>query len=344
MMPAMRALPRLPRPWVLAALGLLLIALAAGYFAGYRVAAGHYSRLFSSFVPMREDGDNYKFVAPLLAYRAPEATELGQYADLKSAIVNETDDATGSGDASRVSTYFRDLNTSAWLGENQNETYYPASLLKVPVMIAYYKEAEDHPSVLSESIAYDPSLAPAEPYDATSTLRAGESYTVEQLIEAMIEQSDNGATFNLLAHVDPQTLADVYENLGIQNPGSDSANYQISTRTYALFFRVLYNATYLSPDYSEKALELLSRATFDDGLAAGLPSATVVAHKYGEHVLTSGNAVTGVELHDCGVVYYPGHPYLLCVMTSAKDLATATSIIKDISATTYAAVAKRYGK
>ncbi len=334
--------PKSSRP-LLVGVGVVvvLIATALGYWGGFTVAARSYQKLLSDLAPIQEQNAAYPLVAPLLAYRVPEAVELGEYQSLKTAIQSDIDAVTGKG-VSRVSVYFRDLDTSRWLGVNQDADYYPASLLKVPVMIAYYKEAEADPAVLDQVITYQ-NISTGDPFDAPSNLLPGVNYTVEQLIEAMIISSDNGATLTLLNHIDPDTLSEVYANLGIQNPGNDSADYQISTRTYALFFRILYNATYLSPEYSNKALALLSRATFAQGLVAGLPAGTDVAHKFGEHVLNNGTIATGVELHDCGIVYYPSHPYLLCVMTSAKDVPTASTIIENISATTFAAIATEYG-
>jgi beta-lactamase class A len=313
------------------------------YWDGYREAAAHYKALLASFTPLSVHDADYPLIAPLLGVHAPEATELGEYTALKSAIQNDITDATNAGGVNEVSVYFRDLNTSEWLGINQDADYYPASLLKVPVMIAYYKEAESDPSILDQEVTYQ-NITAGDPFDAPSDLTPGKTYTVDQLIDAMIISSDNGATLTLLNLINQDDLNDVYANLGIANPGTNSASYQISTRTYALFFRILYNATYLDPEYSQKALDLLSQATFSDGLVAGLPEGVAAAHKFGEHVLTNASSTEaeGVELSDCGVVYYPSHPYLLCVMTSTASVENSESIIKDISATTYAAVNQEY--
>ena len=209
-------------------------------------------------------------------------------------------------------------------------------------MIAYNKEAEENPSVLSQSVAYDPTVMPSDQFLVPSELSASDNYSVQELINKMITDSDNGATFTLLAHVNPEFLNAVYIALGIQDPGNDSASYQISAHTYGLFFRVLYNATYLSPEYSERALKLLSQTTFANGLVAGVPKGTMVAHKYGEHTLSTKGVATGVELSDCGIVYCPAHPYLLCVMTSSTSVSAASAVIANISRTAYSAVAERY--
>lgn len=318
----------------------LLVGFGAGYWFESANASAFALSVRNSFTPIQSTS-SYALVHPLLAYRTPEATVLGEYQSLKDAVQGNIHAAQRSGNVVKVSVYFRDLDQGRWIGINQNDTYYPASLLKVPVLIAYYKQAEENPSILDEAVVYH-TVASPDPFNATSTLAVGKSYTVQQLIEQMIVNSDNGATFTLLNRINPEVLSSVYDVLSITNPGDDSSAYQISARTYGLFFRVLYNATYLTPEYSEKALDLLSKAAFTDGLVNGVPGGTSVAHKFGEHVLSKNGAATGVELHDCGVVYYPSHPYLLCVMTSAKDVSSATAIIETISKTVYASVAATY--
>jgi beta-lactamase class A len=325
----------------LTALG-VLIGIAAGYFIGKSASSSIANSIKESFAPIEENGTPYTFVHPLLAYHTPEATLLGDYIPLNNSLQTIINSAVNSGEATRTSVYFRDLDAGKWIGINQNDTYYPASLLKVPTLIAYYKEAEGDPSILLQTIAYNPSVMPTDPFLVPTELVAGQNYSVQDLINKMIIDSDNGATFTLLENLNEDFLNEVYIALGIQNPGSDSADYQISDRTYALFFRILYNATYLSPESSEQALKLLSQATFADGLVAGVPDGTVVAHKYGEHILSQNGVANGVELSDCGIIYYPAHPYLLCVMTSAKDVQTADSIISNMSRTAYAAVEQEY--
>ena len=319
----------------------LLAGLALGYLAGSATAGSGLAAATSALYPLEEQGTSYDFVHPLLAYRMPEATTFGQYDELKSTFVGIFARSKADGLA-RGSVYFRDLGSALWVGIDENETYYPASLLKVPVLIAYMKEAEERPAILRETAVYDPAVMPADPFNAGTELVPGSRYSVEELLRRMIADSDNGATFTLLDRINPEYLNGVYTALGIPNPESDSASYKISARTYGLFFRILYNATYLSAEASEEALRLLSETTFGDGIAAGVPPGTGVSHKWGEHVLSEGGAVTGVELSDCGIVYYPGHPYLLCVMTAADDLETSKAVIKGISEAAYEAVRERY--
>ncbi len=319
----------------------LVIGTAAGY-AWVQMERDSLRAAFSaSLTPIQETNSLYKFVRPLLAYRTPEATKYGELVDLKAALEQDVANVNQSPGVSRIAFYFRDLNTARWVGINQDDTYHPASLLKVPLMIAYFKEAESASSILTESAVYH-TFTNLPPFEAPSELVVGKSYTIKELLDSMIIDSDNGATFTLLDYINPEILSATYSALGIPEPGDGSTDYQISARTYGLFFRILYNATYLSPASSEKALELLSKVDFIGGLRAGVPKDMVMAQKYGEHVLSDGKTSTGVELSDCGVVYYPGHPYLLCVMTSAKDETTASTAISTISKTTYDVIEKKY--
>ena len=53
-----------------------------------------------------------------------------------------------------VAVYFRSLSDGMWFGINENEKFSPASLLKVPVMMAYLKLAESDPDILKKKYAY----------------------------------------------------------------------------------------------------------------------------------------------------------------------------------------------
>ena len=152
----------------------------------------------------------------------------------------------------------------------------------------------------------------------------------------MIINSDNSATYTLLNDLNPTSLTEVFTDLGIPDPTASPETYKMTAKNYSLFFRVLYNATYLGRTYSERALGLLAQATFKSGLKAGTPPDMVIAHKYGERIIaTKTGAVESAELHDCGVVYAPEHPYFLCVMTRGAQLSSVEKVVGDISALIY---------
>ena len=93
---------------------------------------------------------------------------------------------------------------------------------------------------------------------------------------------------------------------------------------------------------SEKALKILNNAILENSrLVAGLPSDVKISHKFGEREAKE-NGVTIQQLHDCGIVYYPKYPYLICIMTKGKDFNKLSGVIADISKIVYGEVSDKY--
>lgn len=239
-----------------------------------------------------------------------------------------------------ISLYFRDLNNGPWFGVNEKEVFSPASLLKVPLMIEFLHEVEDDPSILNKKIAILPtdintSVSPN--IKSEGSLVQGEEYTFEEILKSLIEKSDNTAVLALLRNVDKKGIEDVFRSIGV--PFKDlSTEVDIRVKDYAGFFRVLFNSSYLSREMSEKALEILTKSEYQDGIVAGVPQEVRVAHKFGErNIIDEENSM---QLHDCGIVYYPTKPYIICIMTKGNNFENQSKAIRDLSSYTYKEVDK----
>lgn len=257
-------------------------------------------------------------------------------------IKEAADGVLANGDARHVSIYYRDLNNGPWFGLNDQEYFIPASLLKVPLMLAVYRTADERPGFMNALVLYEPTESRLVPNIASSSgLTFGESYTVERLLEAMIVDSDNHAAVHLLHIVDKKIYDSIYADLGLVIPGVRSTDDEMTVHEYATFFRILYNGAYLGRYRSEQALALLARSSFKDGLVAGVPPGIVVAHKFGERGFLDRDEK---QVHDCGIVYYPGRPYVLCMMTRGTDFAKLSAALRRISAAVYAEVDRQKAK
>jgi beta-lactamase class A len=313
---------------------------ALGFVFGYVIKP---SVILSSSKSIRESGTQYTFIHPLLAVnRLDMDVATPEYGPLRNSVNSAIEQDKKSGTVTAASVYFINYGKSGSFAINASEPYDPASMLKIVIMVGYLKEADADPSILSRELVYTPETQKATesvPFAEPSSLEVGQKYSINDLIASMIAGSDNGAMNLLLANISDAYLTNVYTNLGIAAPIAGT-NYTIAAKDYSLFFRVLYNATYLSRINSEKALGLLSKATFMNGLVAGMPKGTLVAHKFGEHVNGTGSKVSSVELHDCGIVYVTEGPYLLCVMTKGPTLEGLQSAILQISKLVYTDVVK----
>lgn len=284
--------------------------------------------------PVRVDTDEFRFISPLLGCNFDQ-----HYDDQAEAIVPRDrlnamiDDAEQEGRADDVAIYFLDLKNSSAFGMNEQEAFFPASLLKVPVMIYFLKQAEDDPTILDQPVVFtghDTELADQH-FPPQERVTEGTTYTVADLIRRAIIFSDNDAANALIQLATEDNLKKMFLSLRTERPPDQPTDF-MSAEDYATFFRVLYNASYLSDTYSEQALDLLTRATFDQGLTALLPPNIPVANKFGE---SRGGADNPDQLHDCGIIYVPEKPYLLCVMTRGENLDTLATVIADISKTVY---------
>ena len=172
----------------------------------------------------------------------------------------------------------------------------------------------------------------------THELELGKSYTVEELLELMLVESSNDPVKLLYDNIDAAYILGVYEHLGVDESVLFNGTVNLSAKNYATFFRILYNASYLDTASSEKVLELLSKTNFDQGIVSGVPKGTEVSHKFGER----GSTAAQQQIHDCGIVYYPQHPYLVCVMTRGTSVDALTKAIVDISKITHEEVERQF--
>lgn len=269
---------------------------------------------------------NFEFINPLL--------ECGELSNLKLSATKEMERLTKNyisvkknlGKIQSASVYFRQLKSGPWFGVDEKEYFFPASLLKVPLMFAVYKKAEEDPAFLQTQVSIDEEekifpqiIKPSEEIDAKK------QYSALELLRYSIVFSDNRATLKLYELVGTEKLNEVFQDLGIETPaGKDEFTVQV--RTYGSFFRILYNASYLTRKYSEDALRLLSESDFREGLHSGVPKNIKIAHKFGER-----ESRGMIQLHDCGIVFYPSSPYVLCVMTRGEDILELKKIIGEIS-------------
>jgi beta-lactamase class A len=292
--------------------------------------------------PIRLSG--YQYISPLISCNLSSVKEFSQDQPMINAIQGAISQDQSVGDVTEASVYFSDFTTGQWANINGSDEYDPASLGKVPIMMAYYAMAENTSSILDEKNSYpasQPDQNIQQEIPPTDAIMPGQEYTNDQLIQYMIKYSDNDAAEVLTSYTTPAELQGVYTvysdlDVPLSNDTTASTIDIMTPEQYSILFRALYNATYLSRDYSEKALELLAQTTFTQGLVAGVPSSTVVAHKYGLASYTSGGVPYQWELHDCGIIYAPGHSYLLCVMTKGTtSIAAQEKTIADISRAAY---------
>lgn len=258
--------------------------------------------------------DGYQYVRPLM-FTEPVCAS-SRFDGLRRGISMLVDSLRSTGTINSMSVYVRDFRKGEWTAYNGDERFDPGSLLKVPLLMCYLAMAEEDPAILKRKYRCEQPDYSVPQFSAfpDKVAEPGQDYTVEQLLELSIVHSDNRATVMLLRHMSSTRYVKFFTDLGLPPPDWGPAPYPMNAAQYATFLKALYNVSVLGPRASERALRLMTRSSFREGLVAGLPEGLEVAHKFGE----AGNA-TERQLHESGLVYLNGHPYIITVMTRGRD-------------------------
>jgi len=260
----------------------------------------------------------------LLADLSSEAT---RFSPLKWELTKSIQEWEKQGVISSVSIYLKDLNTSDWMSVGGEAGYLPGSLMKVPIMIYYLREEQEHRGVLKQEYLYvkPKNGFPSQEYRGDS-ISPGRKYTVAELLRYMIDESDNNATYLLSIHIDQDKYRRLFLDLDIPPYELQNNAYNITARQYSKFFRVLYNATYLNEELSAYALKILSGCNFKEGLVKEIPKGIIVAHKFGERGINYD-----MDFSESAIVYYHSQPYLLTIMTRGRDVKQQTELVSELS-------------
>jgi len=304
--------------------------------------------LFSSLFFLKSNCiSKYNFINQNLRCDTKFVINKGEYKDLKTQIKDYVDTQKKENSVDSVGIWFRDLEYGPTFGINEREDFIPASLLKLPLAMTYYDLASADPKLLSQKIDYinTKSPVPEQTFVPVDKIKSGEKYSIEELIKFSLKDSDNFAAQLLYEYLknnysNAQSLIETYRNLGVINPRNLNTE-AVNAKEYGAILRILYNISFLDANDSNKILDELSQSNFSLGLKDGVPPHIVVSHKFGERIIDNTNEK---ELHDCGIVYYPKNPYLLCIMTKGRDFDKLAKVISTVSRMVYEGVDSRKSK
>jgi beta-lactamase class A len=302
------------------------VALATGGLCGY-----YLSNLSEKICESK-----FEYINPDFSCDRNNVLSKGSYSPLRAELISYIEEQQDAGNAAEVAVFFRDLNSGPSFGINELADFAPASLLKMPLALSFLSYEEAHPGLLKEKLRYTKDHEVLEQITKPKeSIKKDEWYTIEDVLYHMIVYSDN-VSYGVLSEyiyslpLGKQFVFQTYQDLGVIDP-TNPLNETVTVQGYASIFRLLYNVSFVNKELSNKMLEWLVEADFPQGIIAGVPPSVLVADKFGERVLPDGK----IQLHDCGIVYYPGNPYTLCIMTKGDDWDKLASVIRAVSRRVY---------
>src|SRR5215813_1224882 len=248
-----------------------------------------------------------------------------------------------------------DTETKQTLLINERSSFHAASTMKLPVMMEIFRRSDRKKIPLNEPVEIQNKfysiidhseyrLNKDDDSDQEIYGRIGQKMTVLELVDRMITWSSNLATNLLIEKVKADNVTELMRELGaadiqvlrgVEDPKAFQAGKNNTTTAYdlMLLLRQIAENKFLNRRACEKMVEILSAQRFNDGIPAGLPGVTRVAHKTGN--ITKHN-------HDAAIVYAPGRkPYVIVVLTKGiSEQKRSSRLIADISRSVYQAVAR----
>ena len=250
-----------------------------------------------------------------------------------------------------VGVSYRGLSRGDSLDMNAAADFHAASTMKIPVMIEVFRAVDAGRLSLDQTVLLvnrfhsivDGSPYALDPNDDSDSLvytRVGQRVTIRELMERMIVRSSNLATNELIALVGAEQANATAHALGatrmhvlrgVEDGKAFSAGMNNTTTSadLAVLLERIENGTALSPARARLMKDILLQQEFNEGIPAGLPAGTPVAHKTGSITAT---------MHDAGIVYpRGGAPYVLVVLTKGMaDEKVSQAMIADISRLVFA--------
>lgn len=230
----------------------------------------------------------------------------------------------------KTGVYFEYLPSGTSIGINEKEQFIPASLIKVPIVMAIYKKIEAGKLRKNDFVELQERFK-----DKTAgTLwqeQNGTRIAVKDAIDKTIDESDNTAKNILLSLLTREEVSFVFDSLDIDLATEDDQSATITPKNYSSILRSLYLSSYLSQESSNEILELMSQSSDDLRLRSGIPNGVPVSSKYG---VSFGLRNEESVYSDCGIVYVPKRPFLVCVMIQS-DEKSAYKIMKEVAEMTY---------
>ena len=217
----------------------------------------------------------------------------------------------------------------SWKGSiDGSDRHVAASMIKLAIMGTLFDQESKGAVNLSDSVT----LQASDIVGGTGVIGsqgAGSTWTYHELLEHMIQDSDNTATNVLIDKLGMSTVNTWASSFGLKETqlnrqmmdlDSGVENY-MSAEDAAKILKAIWNGNFVSASASKDALAILEGQNETTGLETGLPAGATFAHKTG----TLDNV-----LNDGGIVE-TSKPFIIVVMASEVSSSEATQAMQEFA-------------
>lgn len=267
--------------------------------------------------------------APQFALRLPLADRTNDDRPSRADLAAAAEALIRDAGAADVAVASHDLATGEELLIHADVNFHPASTIKIAIMMEVFRQAEARSFSLDDRMSVKNdfasivdgshfSLQAADDSETGLYRRIGERLSMRELVGLMITESSNIATNMLVERISPEKATEFMRTLGTNDVRvlrgvEDSKAYarglsNASTARGLMQILVrLAERSVVSAKASDEMVAIMRRQKFNEGIPAGLPPGTTVAHKTGSF---------SKVYHDAGIIEPAGRkPLVLVIFT-----------------------------
>jgi beta-lactamase class A len=231
---------------------------------------------------------------------------------------------TLAGATGEHSVVVHNLIDGRYAGVNQEHVYYAASLFKLGVLYEAYRQRDSGEIDLSRVVTLEEEYAANDLGTLSSLdLRADDTLSLQDALRVMVIVSDTPTAVLLQETLGGSRIDATLRGLGLADTEFYNPELPATARDMARLLEALAVGERVSADSRRDMLSLLIQESYREGVVAGVPSGTAVAHKTGSYA---------VATHDAALVWAPAGPYLIVVMS---DQANDWPLTSRVSATVW---------
>ena len=249
-----------------------------------------------------------------------------------------------------VAIAFHTLDGHTAYSFHEEESFHAASTMKIPVMVELFHQAREGKLKLDDALIVKNefhsvadgsvyTLDPADDSEADLYKVAGQTRSSRQLCELMITVSSNLATNLLIEKLGVENIRATVHSLhadgmnvlrGVEDGKAFAKGLNNTTTAHGLLqlLDAIARGEAVDQDSSRQMIEILEHQKFNEGVPAGLPPGTRVAHKTGE--------ITKIH-HDAAIVFAPKPFVLVILVRGLADIKDSAALMADITRVLYQA-------
>ncbi|MBS4172887.1 serine hydrolase [Bacillus sp. FJAT-49736] len=240
--------------------------------------------------------------------------------------------------------HLEDLVTKETWAWNEQEVFFAASIIKVPIMAAVFAGFDEGLYRLSDTISLKREDQVGDPVGGCGVLHhltPGINLTIYDYITLMIIQSDNTATNVLIDLVGVEKIQQIMKEIGMEQssfhtklmtvPVKAKGRNRITAFDIATLLKKLTSGSIISQYACEQMIDIMKKQHFRDCLPERFPDeeSNIIGAKPPWEFANKTGWVTGIR-HDIGILYFGKKAMNIVVLSKDVEDREAKAIMAQI--------------